>query len=85
MKQRSTILTEFICTILTTFNRLWKKTLESAAKKRRGERIVEEEVDKFVNWTRTLESTPTIVALREKLEAIRTGEMSRLNGRISKL
>jgi glutamyl-tRNA reductase len=51
----------------------------------RGERIVDEEVDKFVNWTRTLESTPTIVALREKLEAIRTGEMSRLNGRISKL
>jgi glutamyl-tRNA reductase len=51
----------------------------------RGERIVDEEVDKFVNWTKTLESTPTIVALREKLEAIRTGEMSRLNGRISKL
>jgi glutamyl-tRNA reductase len=51
----------------------------------RGERIVDEEVDKFINWSKTLESTPTIVALREKLEAIRTGEMSRLNGRLSKL
>jgi glutamyl-tRNA reductase len=51
----------------------------------RGERIVEEEVEKFVNWAKTLESTPTIVALRDKLEAIRSGELSRLNGRLSKL
>lgn len=51
----------------------------------RGERIVDEEVDKFVNWARTLESTPTIIALREKLEAIRIGEFSRLNGKLSKL
>jgi glutamyl-tRNA reductase len=51
----------------------------------RGEHIVDEEVEKFVNWSKTLESTPTIVALREKLEAIRSGEMSRLNGKISKL
>jgi len=52
---------------------------------RRGEGIVSEEVEKFMNWTRTLESTPTIVALREKLEAIRAGELSRLNGRLAKL
>jgi glutamyl-tRNA reductase len=50
-----------------------------------GESIVDEEVEKFVNWSKTLESTPTIVALREKLETIRTGEMSRLNGKLSKL
>ncbi len=31
----------------------------------RGERIVDEEVKKFVNWTKTLDSTPTIIALRE--------------------
>ncbi len=51
----------------------------------RGERIVEEEVSKFMNWTETLDSTPTIIALREKLEQIRTSELARLNGKLAKL
>ncbi len=51
----------------------------------RGEGIVEEEVTKFMNWKNSLGSTPTIVALKQKLEAIREGELERLNGRLSRL
>ena len=51
----------------------------------RGERIVEEEVVKFVNWATSLDSTPTIVALKEKLEAIRTSELARMNGKLAAL
>ena len=51
----------------------------------RGEEIVDEEVTKFMNWTRTLDSTPTIVALINKLEEIRRTEIEKLNGKISKL
>jgi glutamyl-tRNA reductase len=51
----------------------------------RGEQIVDEEVEKFSNWAKTLESTPTIVALKERLEAIREGELARLNGKLSHL
>lgn len=51
----------------------------------RGESIVEDEVTKFINWQTSLGSTPTIIALRKKLEAIREGELARLNGKLSRL
>lgn len=51
----------------------------------RGEGIVDEEVTKFMNWKTSLSSTPTIVALRQKLEAIRSGELARANGKLSRL
>ncbi len=51
----------------------------------RAESIISQEVTKFMDWSRSLESAPTIVAFREKLEEIRTGELSRLNGKLSKL
>jgi len=51
----------------------------------RGEAIVEEEARKFVEWTRTLGSAPTIIALKKKLEAIRETELGRLNGKLSTL
>ncbi|MGC8603356.1 MAG: glutamyl-tRNA reductase [Desulfomonilaceae bacterium] len=47
--------------------------------------IVDQEVKKFLNWTRSLEWAPTIVALKEKFEEIRTSEMSRMNGKLSSL
>jgi glutamyl-tRNA reductase len=47
--------------------------------------IVNEEVDKFVQWTKTLDTTPVIVALRERLETIRQGELVRQNGKLSTL
>jgi len=51
----------------------------------KGEAIVELEVEKFMKWTKTLHSTPTVIALKEKLEAIREGELARLNGKLSNL
>jgi glutamyl-tRNA reductase len=51
----------------------------------RGESIVEQEVIKFMNWMGTLDSAPTIVALRKKLEAIRAAELSRMNGKLAAL
>jgi len=51
----------------------------------RGERIVEEEVLKFANWATSLDSTPTIVALKEKLEGIRASELARMNGKLAAL
>jgi glutamyl-tRNA reductase len=41
----------------------------------RAEHIIHEETVKFQDWLRTLDVVPTIVALREKAEAIRQNEI----------
>jgi glutamyl-tRNA reductase len=51
------------------------KDREKEAQK--AERIVKGEVDKFVNWYRSLDVTPTIVALRNKFEEIRKKELEK--------
>ncbi len=51
----------------------------------KAEKIVAEEVAKFMQWTKALEAAPTIVALKERLETIRKGELERLNGKLSAL
>ena len=51
----------------------------------RAEKIVNEEVAKFMAWTRSLDAAPTIVALKDKLEEIRIRELARLNGKLSGL
>jgi glutamyl-tRNA reductase len=43
----------------------------------KAEQIVEAEVDAFWRWFATLDVVPTIVALREKIEAIRQRELER--------
>lgn len=43
----------------------------------RAERIVSEETLKFMLWLGSMEVTPTIVAIREKAEAIRKAELER--------
>jgi glutamyl-tRNA reductase len=43
----------------------------------KAETIVRDEVVKFVNWYRSLEVTPTIVALRQKFEEIRKKELEK--------
>lgn len=43
----------------------------------RAEHIVAEEALKFVTWLHTLDVVPTIVALKNKAEAIRLGELRR--------
>ena len=44
----------------------------------RAERIVEEEVDKFVQWLRARGAVPTVVALRQRFDAVRRSEVDRL-------
>jgi glutamyl-tRNA reductase len=43
----------------------------------RAEALVQDEVVKFVNWYRSLDVTPTIVALRRKFEEIRKKELEK--------
>jgi glutamyl-tRNA reductase len=51
-----------------------------AARKReaeQAERIVEEEVSAFEDWQRSLDLTPTLVALRERVRSVVRGELER--------
>ena len=43
----------------------------------KAEAIVEEEIDTFWRWLGSLEAVPTIVALRDKIEAIRKAELDK--------
>ncbi|MFO7779940.1 MAG: glutamyl-tRNA reductase [Nitriliruptoraceae bacterium] len=47
--------------------------------------IVEEEVARFVAWTRATEVEPTIRAIRLQAEAVRQSELERLRGRLASL
>jgi glutamyl-tRNA reductase len=50
-----------------------------------AEQIVEEEVHKFASWHRSREVVPTIVALRQRFEAIRKAELERLDFKLASL
>ena len=51
----------------------------------RAETIVNEEVEKFGGWFRARGAIPTVVALRERFEAIRRTELERLDFKLSSL
>lgn len=51
----------------------------------RAEHIITAEALKFESWLRTLEVVPTIVALREKAEQIRQGELKKTFGHLDPL
>jgi glutamyl-tRNA reductase len=51
----------------------------------RAQTIVDEEVEKFGAWFRSRGAIPTVVALRERFEAIRRAELERLNFKLSTL
>lgn len=51
----------------------------------KAEEIVRSEVTAFFKWKSSLSATPTIVALREKAEAIRRGELEKAMRRIGPL
>jgi glutamyl-tRNA reductase len=51
----------------------------------RAEEIVEEEVRQFIAWMRSREAIPTVVALRQRFEAIRRAELQRLESKIAGL
>ena len=51
----------------------------------RADAIVEEEVAKFVAWMQSREIVPTVVALRQRFEAIRQSELARLEPKLTGL
>ena len=51
----------------------------------RAERMVEEEVGVIVQWLKSLEITPTILALRKRAEEIKQGELEKVLGRLGNL
>jgi glutamyl-tRNA reductase len=51
----------------------------------RAEAIVREEAEAFDRWLRAREAIPTVVALRERFEAIRRAELQRLEGKLAAL
>jgi glutamyl-tRNA reductase len=51
----------------------------------RAEAIVDEEIDRFAAWFRSRGAVPTIVALRQRFEAIRRAELDRLDAKLSSL
>src|SRR5512145_2890645 len=51
----------------------------------RADAIVDEEVGRFVSWMQSREIIPTVVALRQRFEAIRQAELTRLEPKLSGL
>jgi glutamyl-tRNA reductase len=51
----------------------------------RAEAIVNEEIEKFGAWFRSRGAIPTVVALRQRFEAIRRAELGRLDSKLSAL
>jgi len=51
----------------------------------RAESIVREEVTRFTAWMQSREVLPTVIALRERFEAIRVAELKRLEPKMSSL
>jgi glutamyl-tRNA reductase len=48
----------------------------------KAERIIAEELETFLKWQASLDSVPTIIALREKAEEIRKEELDKLFSKI---
>lgn len=55
------------------------------AELQRAETIVGEEVERFAAWMQSREIIPTVVALRQRFEAIRKSELTRLEPKLSGL
>ncbi len=51
----------------------------------RAESIVSEEVTKFASWQRSRGAVPTVIALRQRFDAIRRAELLRLEGKLGAL
>ncbi|MCE5194049.1 MAG: glutamyl-tRNA reductase [Nitrospiraceae bacterium] len=51
----------------------------------KAEMIIDEEVDKFLKWQSSLDAVPTIIALREKADAIKNDEILKIFNKIPEL
>ncbi|UCD35401.1 MAG: glutamyl-tRNA reductase [Nitrospiraceae bacterium] len=58
---------------------------ERAKEAQKAEKIVDEEISAFVQWTSSLTATPTIVALRNRAEEIRRAELEKTLQKITPL
>lgn len=58
---------------------------ERAKEATAAEEIIGTEIGQFHKWLRTLDITPTIISLREKLEGIRRQEVDKLLGNLEEL
>jgi glutamyl-tRNA reductase len=56
-----------------------------AAEIERAEAIVGEELTRFASWQRSRGAIPTVVALRQRFDAIRRSELQRLEGKLGVL
>lgn len=59
--------------------------LERRKEAKKAEDIIEEEIETFKKWLSSLDSVPTVIALREKAEAIRKEEMEKLLNRFPEI
>jgi glutamyl-tRNA reductase len=59
--------------------------LERQKEAKKAEDIIEEEIETFKKWLSSLDSVPTVIALREKAEAIRKEELEKLMNRLSEI
>jgi glutamyl-tRNA reductase len=67
---------------IDSMNQLVKKNVEKRRTEiPKAESIVEQELETFVSWRRSLVAAPAIKRLREKIETIRTQEVSRHRNR----
>ena len=59
--------------------------LERQKEAKKAEDIIEEEIETFKKWLSSLDSVPTVIALREKAETIRKEELEKLMNRLSEI
>lgn len=59
--------------------------MERNKEAKKAEEIIEEEIDSFEKWLASLDSVPTVIALRNKAESIRKEEIERLMNKFPEL
>lgn len=59
--------------------------LERQKEAKKAEDIIEEEIETFNKWLSSLDSVPTVVALREKAETIKREELAKLLNRLPEI
>jgi glutamyl-tRNA reductase len=59
--------------------------LERKKEAEKAEEIIDEEVEKFIKWMSSLDSVPTIVALRQKAEEIKNEELEKFRNKFPEI
>ncbi len=59
--------------------------LERKKEAEKAEKIIDEEVEKFIKWMSSLDSVPTIVALRQKAEEIKNEELEKFKNKFPEI